>query len=135
MGPLMADDLPCAMVALLRVFRMQTCTLLERTLQENRSAPGETLEVVPRLGTWCGVRRGETGSRRERHLGMGLQHLPALCCVQARKTCRFFEGMLLRRDPQQEERTGADSLQTVTDGETTCAPRLPGVRLHGASPP
>lgn len=39
-GPLMADDIPFAMIELLGVFRMQTCTMLAGTLQDNRNFPG-----------------------------------------------------------------------------------------------
>ena len=38
--PLMADDIPFAMIEFLRVFRMQTCTMLECTLHSNRHVPG-----------------------------------------------------------------------------------------------
>jgi hypothetical protein len=41
-GPLMADDKSFAMIELLGVFRMQTRTMLECTLHDNRHFPGQT---------------------------------------------------------------------------------------------
>jgi len=131
----MADDLPFAMIEFLRVFRMQTCTMLECTIYYNRYFPGETLQVVQRLGTLLGLLLGEALSRRDRNLGMRLQHLTELCLVKARKTCGFFEGMFLRHDHQKEEITGANPLKTLTDCHTTSDPSLQGASLHGASPP
>src|SRR5882672_7559192 len=112
------------MIAFLRVFRMQTCTMLERTIHSNRDSPGETLYVVQRLGTLFGLLLGETFYRRDRNLGMGLPHLTELCFVKARKTCGFFEGMFLRHDHQKEEITGANPLKTLTDCHTTSDPSL-----------
>jgi len=131
----MADDLPFAMIEFLRVFRMQTCTMLECTIYYNRYFPGETLQVVQRLGKLLGLLLGEALSRRDRNLGMRLQHLTELCFVKARKTCGFFEGMFLRHDHQKEEITGANPLKTLTDCNTTSDPSLQGASLHGASPP
>ena len=56
----MADDIPFAMIEFLRVFRMQTCTMLEGPLPYNRYFPGETLSVVQRLGKLRGLLLGET---------------------------------------------------------------------------
>ena len=133
--PLMADDIPFAMIEFLRVFRMQTCTMLECTIDNKRNFPGQTLQGVQRFGKLFGLLLGEALSRRDRNLGMRLQHLTELCFVKARKTCGVFEGMLLRHDHQKEEITGANPLKTLTDCHTTSDPSLQGASLHGASPP
>src|SRR6266849_8598972 len=84
--PLMADDIPFAMIELLGVFRMQTCTTLECTIHSNRYFPGETLQVLQRLGKLLGLFLGEALYCRDRNLGMGLQHFTELGFVQSRKT-------------------------------------------------
>ena len=76
--PLMADDIPFAMIELLGVFRMQTCTTLEGTIHSNRYFPGETLQVLQRLGKLLGLFLGEALYCRDRNLGMGLQHFTEL---------------------------------------------------------
>ena len=53
-GPRMADDIPFAMIELLGVFRMQTGTMLECALHQNRDLPGETFHVVKTLCTLLG---------------------------------------------------------------------------------
>ena len=76
--PLMADDLPFSMIELLGVFWMQTCTTLECTLHYNRHFPGETFQVLQRLGKLLGLFLGEALYCRDRNLGMGLQHFTEL---------------------------------------------------------
>src|SRR5712691_353468 len=72
--PLMADDIPFAMIELLGVFRIQTCTTLEGTTHSNRYFPWETLQVLKRLGKLLGLFLAEALYCRDRNLGMGLQH-------------------------------------------------------------
>jgi hypothetical protein len=71
----MADAIPLAMMEFLGVVWMQTGTLWERTLEANGHFPGQPLQGVPRFGPWFGLLLGEALSRRDRHRGMGLQHL------------------------------------------------------------
>ena len=131
--PRMTDDIPCAVLELLGVFRMETGTLLERAINEHGNFPGQTFQGVQRCGTLCGLLLGKALSRRDCHRGMRLQHLTELGGVQSRKPCGFFESMFLHHDHQQEEITGADSLKTVTNGDMTCDPSLEGASLHHAS--
>jgi hypothetical protein len=133
-GPRMSNDTPVAMIAFLGIFRMQTGTMLEGTLQQNRDLPRETMQVLERFGPWPGLLLGEALERRDRNLGMGCEPCTALGWMPSRTPCRFFAGMFRRHDHQQEERTGADPLKTLTDSETTGDPRLPGASRHGASP-
>lgn len=133
-GPRMSNDTPFAMIEFLGIVRMQTGTMLEGTLNQNRDFPRETMQVLERFGTLPGLRLGEALSRRDRNLGMGFEPLTALGCMQSRKPCRFFAGMLRRHDHQKEEITGADPLKTLTESDTTCDPSLQGASLHGASP-
>src|SRR5437870_435881 len=81
--PLMTDDKSFAMVELLGVFRMQTGTMLERTVNEHRYFPGETFQGVQRFGKLLGLFLGEALERRDCNVGMGLQHLTELGFVQS----------------------------------------------------
>lgn len=133
--PLMTEDKSVARVELLGVFRMQTGTMLERTVNEHRYFPGQTFQGVQRFGKLLGLFLGEALERRDGNVGRGLQHLTALGFVQSRTMGGFCEGMFRRHHHQQESITGADSLQTLTDRETMCNPSRQDVSLHSASPP
>jgi hypothetical protein len=112
------------MVELLAVFRMQTGTMLERTVNDHRDFPWQPFEGSPRSCTLLGLFLGEALSRGDRHVAMVCQHLTALGCVQSRKTCGFFEGMFRGHDHQKQQITGADPLKTSTDPDTTRDPSL-----------
>jgi hypothetical protein len=133
MRPLMTDDLPCAVLELLGVFRRETGTLLERALNENGSFPGQTFHLTQHFGKWLRLLLGKALSRRDGHRGMCLQPLTELGFVPSRKSCGFFERMFLHHDHQQEEITGADPLKTVTKGDMMCDPRLEGARPQNAA--
>src|SRR5712691_5684829 len=45
-GPLMSNDKPFAMIEFLGIFRMQTGTMLEGTINQNRDLPRETMQVL-----------------------------------------------------------------------------------------
>ena len=72
MRPLMTDDKSVAMVELLGVFRMQTGTRRERTVNEQRYFPGETFQGVQRFGKLLSLFLGEAIERRDDHVGMGV---------------------------------------------------------------
>jgi hypothetical protein len=100
--PLMTADKSLAMGELLGVFRMQTGTMLERTVKEHRYFPGKTFQGVQRFGKLLGLLLGEALERRDGNVGMGLQHLTELGFVESRKMGGFCEGMFRRHHHQQE---------------------------------
>jgi len=59
LGPLMADDNAVAMIEPLGVFRMQTGPVLERTIDDECSFPGQTLALVQGFGNVLGLLLGE----------------------------------------------------------------------------
>jgi hypothetical protein len=125
-GPRMADDKAVAMNEPLGVFRMQTGPVLERTLDYECYVPGQTLALLPGFGNMRGLLLGETLQRRDRDVGLVLQHLREWGCVKSRKPGGVFEGLFRRHDHHKEEGTRADDLKTETDQAMTGDPSLPG---------
>src|SRR5215813_13969837 len=54
-GPLMADDIPLAMIERVGVFRMQTGPVLQRRVDEDHDFPGQPVDAVERLGKLPGL--------------------------------------------------------------------------------
>ena len=131
--PLMTNDKSLAMIERLGVFWMQTGTMLERTIHDNRNIPGQLLQLLPGLGNVLGLFLGEALQRIDCDLAVGFQHLRELRFVQSGKPGGFFEGMFRGHDHQKQQITGADPLKTSTDPDTPRNPSLQGASLHGAS--
>src|SRR6266446_8927138 len=133
-GPLMPNDKALAMIEGLGVFWMQTGAMLERTLHDNRTIPGQLWQLLPGFGHVLGVFLGEVFQRRDRDLAMGFQHLRALGFVPPGKPGSFLERMFSGRDHQKYEGTRADVLKTETNQNMTGDPSLHSLRSHVASP-
>ena len=73
-GPLMTNDIPFAVIERFGVFRVQTGPVLQRTVDDDHDFPGQSVDPLEHLGKLPGLCCGETLQRRDRHLGMRLQH-------------------------------------------------------------
>ncbi len=134
-GPRMPADKPFAMIAFLGVFRVQTGTMLQGTLNQKRHLPRQLLRgyVVERLGQSFRLLGGEGLSRRDGDWGVGVQKPTAVGFVSSRKTGGFFAGMVPGHDHQKKERADANLGETCTDRDVTGDPGGQSVSLHGAS--
>ena len=70
----MADDIPLAVIECFGVFRVQTGPVLQRTVDDDHDFPGQSVDPLKHLGKLPGLCFGEILQRRDRHLGMRLQH-------------------------------------------------------------
>lgn len=72
-GPLMTDDIPLAVIERLGVFRVQTGTVLQRTVDQDQDLPGQAVDSFERFGKLPGLCFGEILQRGDGHLGMRFQ--------------------------------------------------------------
>src|SRR6266516_5614967 len=73
-GPLMTNDIPFAVIERFGVFWVQTGSVLQRTIDDDHDFPGQSIDPLEHLGKLPGLGFGETLQRRNRYLGMRLQH-------------------------------------------------------------
>ena len=132
-SPLMTNDKSLPMIERLGVVWMQTGTMLERTIHDNRNLPGQLFQLLSGFGNVLGLLLGEALQRLDGDLAMGFQHLRELGFVQSGKPGGFFEGMFRGHDHQKQQITGAEPLKTSTDPDTPSDPSLQGASPHGAS--
>src|SRR6266705_2104096 len=130
----MTDDIPLAVIERFGVFRVQTGTVLQRTVDQDQDLPGQAVDACERFGKLPGLCFGEILQRGDGHLGMRLQQVRKEGVMQAGKPGGLFEGMLSGDDHKKEQISAASLLKPLTDGDPTFDPRLYGARKHRASP-
>src|SRR5215467_1548208 len=133
-GPLMPNDKALPMIERFGVFWMQTRTMLERTIHDNRYLPGQLPQLLPGVGNLLGLFLGETLQRSDCDRTMSFQQLRELRFVQAGKPGGFLKRMFRGHDHQKQEVTHADVFKTSTDCDMTGDPSLHSLRSHVASP-
>src|SRR5512138_2953192 len=130
----MTDDIPFAVIERFGVFRVQTGSVLQCTVEEDDDLPGQPVDAVERLGKLPGLPFRELIQRGDGHLGMRGQEFGKERGMQAGKAGGLCEGVLRGRDHQKEQITSANALKAPTDGDVTWDPRVQGASGHGASP-
>jgi hypothetical protein len=99
-GPLMPNDKALPMIERFGVFWMQTGTMLERTIHDNRYLPGQLPQLLPGVGNLLGLFLGEALQRSDCDRAMSFQQLRELRFVQAGKPGGFLKRMFRGHDHQ-----------------------------------
>src|SRR5215467_9488809 len=106
-GPLMPNDKALPMIERLGVFWMQTGTMLERIIHDNRKSLGKLFQLLSGFGHLLSLFLGEALQCIDCDLAMGFQQLRELGFMQSSKPGGFLEGMFCGHDHQKEQITGA----------------------------
>jgi hypothetical protein len=107
---------------------------LERPIHDNRPSPGQLFQLLPGCGHVLRWLLGEALQRLDCNIARGFPHLRKWGFVQPGKAGGCLERMLRGHNPQKQEVTRADGLQTEPDHEWTGDPSLYSLRSHVASP-
>ena len=130
----LTDDIPFAVIERFSVFRVQTGSVLQRTVDDDDDLPGQPIDPFERLGTLPSLCFGEMFQRRDGHLGMRFQQVRKEGCMQSGKPGGLLEGMFRCDNHEKEQIAGANPLKPLTDGDLTFDPSLQGASEHRASP-
>src|SRR6266487_269992 len=106
-GPLMTDDIALAVIERLGIFRVQTSSVLQCTVDDDQDLPGQPVASCERLGKLPGLCFGETLQRGRRLLRMRFQPFRKERLTQAGHPGRLFERMLWGDDHPKDQITGA----------------------------
>src|SRR5215468_1512519 len=96
----MTDDIPFAVIERFGVFRVQTGSVLQCTVDDDDDLPGQPVDPFERLGKLPGLRFRELIQRGDGHLGMrvqefgkerGMQAGKLKRCTKSSSNLRFYE--------------------------------------------